>query len=34
MIRLGLILTSLLLTLQFSTANADQSKPNISGDMG
>ena len=29
MIRLGLILTSLLLTLQFSTANADQSKPNI-----
>ena len=29
MIRLSLILTSLLLALQFSTANADQSKPNI-----
>jgi arylsulfatase len=29
MSRTSLILTSLLLTLQFSTANADQSKPNI-----
>ena len=29
MLRLNLILTSLLLTLQFTTANADQSKPNI-----